>query len=45
MPQMDGIMTLKKLKAVNGNVPVIMLSSSSKASTELTMSCLELGCF
>lgn len=45
MPQMDGITTLKKLKIVNKNLPVIMLSSSSKSSTEITMLCLELGAF
>ncbi|MBX4269190.1 protein-glutamate methylesterase/protein-glutamine glutaminase [Clostridium estertheticum] len=45
MPHMDGITTLKRLKTVNRNVQAIMLSSSSKASTELTMQCLELGAF
>ena len=45
MPKMDGRTTLKKLKTANINIPVIMLSSSSKASTELTMMCLELGAF
>ncbi|MBU3159074.1 chemotaxis response regulator protein-glutamate methylesterase [Clostridium frigoris] len=45
MAKMDGITTLKRLKTVNRNVPVIMLSSSSKASTELTIQCLELGAF
>jgi len=45
MPKMDGITTLKRLKTFNRNVPVIMLSSSSKTSTELTMLCLELGAF
>jgi len=45
MPKMDGMLTLKQLKRVNANIPVIMLSSVSKASTELTIQCLELGAF
>lgn len=45
MPKMDGMETLKELKKNNINVPVIMLSGISKASTELTMQCLELGAF
>ncbi|MBZ9688113.1 chemotaxis response regulator protein-glutamate methylesterase [Clostridium estertheticum] len=45
MPKMDGIKALKELKKMNINVPVIMLSSVSKAGTELTMECLEQGAF
>ena len=45
MPKMDGIKTLKELKKINVNIPIIMLSSISKTCTELTMECLELGAF
>ncbi|WP_246577830.1 protein-glutamate methylesterase/protein-glutamine glutaminase [Clostridium psychrophilum] len=45
MPKMDGMETLKQLKKININVPVIMLSSISKSGTESTMDCLELGAF
>ena len=45
MPKMNGIETLKELKKINLNIPVIMLSSISKAGTESTMDCLELGAF
>ena len=45
MPKMGGIKTLKELKKLNVNVPVIMISSISKTSTELTMECLEQGAF
>ena len=45
MPKMDGMATLKELKRININVPVIMLSSISKTGTELTMECLEQGAF
>ncbi len=45
MPKMDGMATLKELKRININVPVIILSSISKTGTELTMECLEQGAF
>lgn len=45
MPKMNGIETLKNFKKNNISIPVIMLSSISKADTELTMECLELGAF
>ena len=45
MPKMDGKETLKELKKIDINVPVIMLSSISKIGTEITMECLELGAF
>ena len=45
MPKMNGRETLKKLKIMNINIPVIMLSSISKVGTESTMECLELGAF
>lgn len=45
MPKMGGIKTLQELKKININVPVIMISSISKTSTELTMECLEQGAF
>jgi len=45
MPKMNGMETLKELKKINTNIPVIMLSSISKSGTESTMECLELGAF
>lgn len=45
MPKLNGIQTLKELKKININIPVIMLSSISKSGTESTMDCLELGAF
>ena len=45
MPKMDGKATLKELKKININIPVIMLSSISKIGTEITMDCLGLGAF
>lgn len=45
MPKMNGRETLKELKKMNTNIPVIMFSSISKAGTESTMECLELGAF
>lgn len=45
MPKMNGMETLKQLKRININIPVIMLSSISKLGTESTMDCLELGAF
>ena len=45
MPKMDGKETLKELRKININIPVIMLSSISKSGTESTMECLELGAF
>ncbi len=45
MPKMNGKETLKQLKRTNINIPVIMLSSISKAGIESTMECLELGAF
>lgn len=45
MPVMDGITALKELKKLDLNIPVIILSSFSKKSSELTMECLEAGAF
>ncbi|MBU3111749.1 protein-glutamate methylesterase/protein-glutamine glutaminase [Clostridium lacusfryxellense] len=45
MPKMNGIQTLKELKRLKRNIPVIMLSSVSKLGTESTMDCLECGAF
>ncbi len=45
MPKMGGMATLKELKKISVDVPIIMLSSISKTGTELTMECLELGAF
>ena len=45
MPKLDGMETLKELKRININLPVIMLSSISKTGTELTMECLDQGAF
>ncbi|MBZ9636042.1 chemotaxis response regulator protein-glutamate methylesterase [Clostridium sp. FP1] len=45
MPRKDGISTLKELKKMNLNVPVIILSSVSKTGPELTMECLAQGAF
>ncbi|KAJ53488.1 two-component system chemotaxis response regulator CheB [Clostridium tetanomorphum] len=45
MPIMDGISALKEMKRKNINVPVIVLSSMTKKSSELTMECLENGAF
>ncbi|WP_027625851.1 protein-glutamate methylesterase/protein-glutamine glutaminase [Clostridium lundense] len=45
MPIMDGISALKEMKKRGINIPVIILSSMSKKSSELTMDCLEKGAF
>lgn len=45
MPVMDGILTLKELKRRKIEYPIIMLSSVSTKSTELTMDSLEAGAF
>lgn len=45
MPVMDGISALKKMRRMGINIPVIVLSSFSKKSSELTMECLENGAF
>lgn len=45
MPIMDGITALKELRAKGIFIPVIVLSSFSKKSSELTMECLEAGAF
>jgi len=45
MPKMNGIETLKELKKININIPVIMLSSVSKTGAESTMESLDLGAF
>lgn len=45
MPIMDGISALKELGNQQNNIPIIVLSSISKKSSELTMDCLENGAF
>ncbi|GAA0724400.1 chemotaxis response regulator protein-glutamate methylesterase [Clostridium malenominatum] len=45
MPIMDGITALKELKIKGIVIPVIVLSSFSKKSSELTIECLEGGAF
>ncbi|WP_186429864.1 chemotaxis response regulator protein-glutamate methylesterase [Clostridium sp. BSD9I1] len=45
MPVMNGIEALKELRTRNIGIPVIILSSVSKKSSELTMECLENGAF
>lgn len=45
MPKMDGITALKKLKSMDIDVPVIMLSSITKKGALLTLRCLENGAF
>lgn len=45
MPVMNGIEALKELKRRNISIPIIVLSSVSKKSSELTMECLENGAF
>ncbi|GCD09039.1 chemotaxis response regulator protein-glutamate methylesterase [Clostridium tagluense] len=45
MPKMDGIKTLKELRKMNLNIPVIMLSSVSKTGPALTMESLAQGAF
>lgn len=45
MPIMDGISALKEMKKRGISIPVIILSSISKKSSELTMECLESGAF
>lgn len=45
MPIMDGITALKELKEKGIVIPIIVLSSFSKKSSELTMECLENGAF
>src|SRR3712207_3350194 len=45
MPIMNGIEALKEIKKRNLDIPVIVLSSFSKKSSELTMDCLQNGAF
>lgn len=45
MPVMDGMEALKELQNKKNNIPVIVLSSFSKKSSELTMECLGNGAF
>lgn len=45
MPVMDGMEALKELQNRKNSTPVIVLSSFSKRSSELTMECLENGAF
>ncbi|QBD85218.1 chemotaxis response regulator protein-glutamate methylesterase [Clostridium tetani] len=45
MPVMDGMEALKELQNKKINIPVIVLSSFSKRSSELTMECLGNGAF
>ncbi|MGG3572114.1 chemotaxis response regulator protein-glutamate methylesterase [Bacillus gobiensis] len=44
MPVMDGLETLEKILATE-RLPVIMVSSSTKAGAETTIKCLSLGAF
>lgn len=43
MPKMDGVTALKKLRESKKDVKVIMLSSLTSSSSNLTLECLELG--
>lgn len=43
MPVLDGLATLKELKKINSNVPVIMVSSVTKEGSKMTIKCLENG--
>ncbi|MDD3223543.1 MAG: chemotaxis response regulator protein-glutamate methylesterase [Clostridium sp.] len=45
MPGMNGMETLKKLKTLNYNIPVIMLSSVTKEGANQTFESLSLGAF
>ncbi|GKX65449.1 protein-glutamate methylesterase/protein-glutamine glutaminase [Inconstantimicrobium mannanitabidum] len=45
MPKLDGINTLKELKKLKINSKVIMLSSLTRSSSEVTLECLDLGAF
>lgn len=45
MPIMDGITALKQLRDKGIVIPVVVLSSFSRKSSELTMECLENGAF
>lgn len=45
MPKMDGVAALKELKKRNIKIPVIVLSSVTKRSAQITMECLEAGAF
>src|SRR5471030_2484420 len=43
MRDLDGLATLKELKRLGKNYPVIMLSSSTTEGSELTLECLDNG--
>ena len=43
MPELDGIETLKKIKEINADIEVIMVSAFSDESSKETIKCLELG--
>lgn len=43
MPVLDGLSTLKELKRIGNNTPVIILSSLSTSGSKLTIECLEEG--
>jgi two-component system chemotaxis response regulator CheB len=43
MPKMDGVTALKNLKESKKDVKVIMLSSLTSSSSNLTLECLDLG--
>lgn len=45
MPELDGLQTLKFLKEEYAEIPVIMLSSTTKAGAENTLIALERGAF
>lgn len=45
MPIMDGISTLREMKRLNLDIPVIVLSSVNSDGAKITMNCLQAGAF
>ena len=45
MPEMDGLETLRQLRASGSNTPVVMISSHTKEGASVTMEALQLGAF